>query len=78
MQSLEITISTINGIVSAKRCVEMFLNAYPQLSIDKSLEQTSLADLYNSETNSKSCDGYQKWIGSENGEEIYQFRLVFQ
>lgn len=78
MQSLEITISTINGIVSARRGVEMFLNTYPQLSTDKPLEQTSLSDLYNSETNSKSHDGYQRWIGSENGEEIYKFGLIFK
>ena len=50
MQRLTVEIKTINGIVSAKRGVEAFLNTYPQLSTDKPLEETALSDLYNKET----------------------------
>lgn len=77
MQRLIVELKTINGIVSAKRGVEAFLNTYPQLSTDKPLEETSLSDLYNEETHSKSSDGHQKWLRSEDGEEVYQFSLVF-
>lgn len=78
MQRLMIELKTINGIISAKRGVEAFLNTYPQLSTDKPLEETSLADLYNKETQSKSDDGFQKWLRSENGEEVYRFSLLFK
>ena len=77
MQKLIVELKTINGIVSARRGVEAFLNTYPQLSTDKTLEETSLSDLYNEETQSKSSDGYQKWLRSDDGEEVYQFSLTF-
>lgn len=64
--------------MSAKRGVEAFLNTYPQSSTDKPLEEMSLADLYNEETQSKSQDCYQKWLRSEEGEEVYQFSLLFR
>ena len=78
MQILIVEVKTINGIVSAKRGVEVFLNKYPQLSTDKKLEETSLSELYNEETKSKSSDGYQKWLRSEDGEEVYQIILEFK
>ena len=78
MQRLTVELKTINGIVSARRGVEAFLNTYPQLSTDKPLEETSLSDLYNEETQSKSSDGYQKWLRSDDGEEVYQFSLVYK
>ena len=58
MRILTVELKTINGIVSARRGVEAFLNTYPQLSTDKLLEETSLSDLYNEVTQSKSSDGY--------------------
>lgn len=78
MQKLIVELKTINGIVSARRGVEAFLNTYPQLSTDIPLEETSLSDLYNEETKSKSSDGYQKWLRSDDGEEVYQFSLTFK
>lgn len=78
MQKLTVELKTINGIVSAIRGVEAFLNTYPQLSIDKPLEKTSLSDLYNEETQSKSYYGFQKWLRSEDDEEVYQISLEFR
>ena len=78
MQRLTVELKTINGIVSARRGVEAFLNTYPQLSTDKLLEAVSLSDLYNEETQSKSSDGYQKWLRSEDDEEVYQIVLDFK
>ena len=78
MQKLTVDIKTINGIISAKRGVEAFLDTYPQLSTDKPLEETSLSDLYNRETQSKNCDGNQKWLRSEDEEEVYQISLEFK
>lgn len=78
MQNLIVELKTINGVVSARRGVEAFLNTYPQLSTDKPLEETSLSDLYNEETQSKSQDGFQKWLRSEDGEEVYQFSLIYK
>ena len=78
MQRLTVELKTINGIISAKRGVEAFLNTYPQLSTVKSLESVSLSDLYNEETQSKNSDGYQKWLRSEDDEEVYQVILIFK
>lgn len=78
MQRLTVELKTINGIVSARCEVDAFLNTYPQLSTDKPLEETSLSDLYNEETQSKSQDGFLKWLRSEGDEQVYRFSLVFK
>lgn len=77
MQRLTVELKTINGIVSARRGVEAFLSTYPQLSTDKPMEETSLSDLYNEETKSKSQEDNQKWLRSDDGEEVYQLSLTF-